>query len=446
MSENYFYSSLSGQEIEDTLVGAVRFNAMQGLTTAQKAQARQNIGAGEENTQIKIKGFYDTLEDLQQHITVGTEGDVYAVGTASPYDLYIWDAVNIRWVNNGPISFSDAIIDDNDVSTSSTWSSAKMTNELAAQKAEIDSDIDAVTQSVEMVAVSLSTYVRPNLLDNWYFGKGFPVNQRGQYIYASAGYSVDRWKIVGSTTSVTVSASFLRISKSTDAGGEMLVQFVDNQDSLVGKTVTISALFYDGSFLQSTVNIPAEIPSGTQSIAPIGVQNGIGLYLRAISGKLAISFYAISTYAAETNLDIIAVKMELGPTQTLAHEENGTWVLNEIPDYDSELSKCQRYLRIVNYNSENYTSVFGYGGSTTKVNVFFPFPGMAGLPTISPNAGSHWSCKKYDGTTVTITSLEPWFASHSMLGVRVNGSGITQNASYILSSNSATPVIFSCEP
>lgn len=134
MSENYYYSSLSGQEIEDTLVGAVRFNAMQGLTTSQKAQARQNIGAGEENTQIKIKGFYDTLEDLQQHIPVGTEGDVYAVGTASPYDLYIWDAVNIRWVNNGPISFSDAIIDDNDVSTSSTWSSAKTSGELAGKQ------------------------------------------------------------------------------------------------------------------------------------------------------------------------------------------------------------------------------------------------------------------------------------------------------------------------
>ena len=345
MSENYFYSSLSGQEIEDTLVGAVRFNAMQGLTTAQKAQARQNIGAGEDNTQIKIKGFYDTLEDLQQHLTVGTEGDVYAVGTASPYDLYIWDAVNIRWVNNGPISFSDAIIDDNDVSTSSTWSSTKMTNELAAQKAEIDSDIDAVTQSVEMVAVSLSTYVRPNLLDNWYFGKGFPVNQRGQYIYASAGYSVDRWKIVGSTTSVTVSASFLRISKSTEAGGEMLVQFVDNQDSLVGKTVTISALFYDGSFLQSTVNVPAEIPSGTQTIESIGALNGVGLFLRSISGKLAISFYATSAYAANTNLDIIAVKMELGSTQTLAHQENNAWVLNEIPNYRQELIRCQAYLQ-----------------------------------------------------------------------------------------------------
>ena len=134
MSENYYYSSLSGQEIEDTLVGAVRFNAMQGLTTSQKAQARQNIGAGEENTQIKIKGFYATLTDLQQAIPVGNEGDVYAVGTESPYDLYIWDAVNIRWVNNGPISFSDAIIDDNDISTSSAWSSAKTSGELAGKQ------------------------------------------------------------------------------------------------------------------------------------------------------------------------------------------------------------------------------------------------------------------------------------------------------------------------
>lgn len=152
MSENYYYSSLSGQEIEDTLVGAVRFNAMQGLTTSQKAQARQNIGAGEEDVRIKIKGFYDTLADLQQHIPVGTEGDVYAVGTASPYDLYVWDTVHSVWVNYGPISFSDAIIDDNDISTSSAWSSAKTTNEIdtavdSAVSGIIDDDSEAADKT-----------------------------------------------------------------------------------------------------------------------------------------------------------------------------------------------------------------------------------------------------------------------------------------------------------
>ena len=40
---------------------------------------------------------------------------------------------------------------------------------------------------------------------------------------------------------------------------------------------------------------------------------------------------------------IEAVKLELGDTQTLAHQENGKWVLNEMPNYAEELAKCQRY-------------------------------------------------------------------------------------------------------
>lgn len=132
MSENYFYSSLSAQEIEDTLVGAVVFNSDMGLTTSQKAQARANIGAGENDTKVIIMGFFDTLADLQSQIPVGSAGDVYAVGTQSPYDIYIWDATHTEWKDNGPLSFSDAIIDDGDISLSSTWSSQKINTQISA--------------------------------------------------------------------------------------------------------------------------------------------------------------------------------------------------------------------------------------------------------------------------------------------------------------------------
>ena len=43
------------------------------------------------------------------------------------------------------------------------------------------------------------TYVRPNLLDNWYFvGSEFPINQRKQTGGStSSGYYIDRWKSNG---------------------------------------------------------------------------------------------------------------------------------------------------------------------------------------------------------------------------------------------------------
>lgn len=126
MAENYFYSSLSAQEIEDTLTGAVVFNSGQTLSTSQKARARQNIGAGAENTGFRILGYFDTLEDLQEYLQVPPQaGDAYGIGTAVPYDIYVWDAANNEWVDNGTLDIAE-FIDDSETSSILTWSSQKI--------------------------------------------------------------------------------------------------------------------------------------------------------------------------------------------------------------------------------------------------------------------------------------------------------------------------------
>lgn len=153
MAENYFYSSLSAQEIEDTLVGAVRYNTDQTLTTTQKRIARQNIGAGEADSTFKILGFFDTYQDLVDYFEtqIPEAGDAYCVGTASPYDVYIYDGVHNEWVNNGPIEYSDALIDDGDISTTSTWSSNKINAEIGAVSTAISTGLaskqDKITAS-----------------------------------------------------------------------------------------------------------------------------------------------------------------------------------------------------------------------------------------------------------------------------------------------------------
>ena len=138
MAENYYYSSLSGDEIEQTLLGAVRFNADQSLTTSQKAAARANIGAGESNSTFKILGYFDTLQDLQEWLqTLPQSGDAYGIGTESPYDVYVYDGVHNEWVNNGPIAYSDALIDDEDIASNKAWSSSKINTELSGKQAKI---------------------------------------------------------------------------------------------------------------------------------------------------------------------------------------------------------------------------------------------------------------------------------------------------------------------
>lgn len=102
-----YNSSLTGDQIEQTLLGAVLSNKNQLLTEEQKAQARKNIGAGTSDSGLKILGYYATADQLAASALNPKAGDVYAVGTASPYDIYIWDAVHRSWVNNGNIRGAD---------------------------------------------------------------------------------------------------------------------------------------------------------------------------------------------------------------------------------------------------------------------------------------------------------------------------------------------------
>ena len=48
-------------------------------------------------------GTFDTEEALLAAVSDPQAGDTYGVGTEAPYDYYMWDAVNGRWVNIGNI-------------------------------------------------------------------------------------------------------------------------------------------------------------------------------------------------------------------------------------------------------------------------------------------------------------------------------------------------------
>lgn len=58
---------------------------------------------GEDGNDFKILGYYDSLADLTVTVTDPSAGDAYGVGAEQPYDIYIYDAVGDRWINNGPV-------------------------------------------------------------------------------------------------------------------------------------------------------------------------------------------------------------------------------------------------------------------------------------------------------------------------------------------------------
>lgn len=178
----------------------------------------------------------------------------------------------------------------------------------------------------------------PNLLDNWYFGK--PVNQRGQTSYTGAYlYTIDRW-ITQNT--ITVVDGGITVRRTIGAHAELFLQPLDDAlvKAIAGKTVTYSALTTNGLFsktylCKSDASVVWDTDDAVQGDLSMDIYGNASdlKWLRFYSGVIG------------TEATIIAVKLELGPQQTLAHQENGVWALNEIPKYGDQLAECQRYYR-----------------------------------------------------------------------------------------------------
>lgn len=261
------------------------------------------------------------------------------------------------------------------------------------------------------------TLVRPNLLDNWYFGD--PVDQRGgkiiqsgvniytdsalktligpaayacpvveltstyakvqdaknagSYYYAApgdvvrgytgSGYTVDRWSLYTDGGSTTISTGYLDIY-STKQYGAYLAQKIDPElaKALAGKTVTYSVLAADGdtAFSANINKSGAYLDSFT--IEPNAVSCKTWTF-PTDSTDVVFNFAG----NAAGHVRPIAAKLELGPTQTLAHQDSaGNWVLNEVPEYGEQLRRCQRYFVRIN-------NVYASGHVATSNSSFVDF-------------------------------------------------------------------------
>lgn len=205
-----------------------------------------------------------------------------------------------------------------------------------------------------------------NLLDNWCFGN--PVNQRGASgTISTAGYFFDRWKLVSG--SVTI-----------NSGGIVLNGTIAQvREYAVGQAVTATVLTSDG----------------VTDVTPV-YDDEAKTFTVTAQGKT-----------------IRAVKLELGTQQTLAHQENGVWVLNEIPDYVEQLRKCQRYL----YVQSGSMMVCGVlTGSKKSLTLAIPvpapmrsLPSLEGVPSVSgvrTIQGTNMAAEITSGAVLASTALD----------------------------------------
>lgn len=274
------------------------------------------------NAGLKILGYYDSLTALAEAVTNPQIGDLYGVGPSGEMYAYVWDGE--KWAKGQTLSAAAGAV-------SSVFGRAgDVTAQAGDYTAAQVGAVDGATGQGSAVRIS-----NRNLLDNGDFRN--PVNQRGQTSYTGNGYGIDRWRVSTNNSTAAVSVGDGCIDFTSDASGTY-INFSSTVEKVQPGNYTLSFLVDDYTkaqqiFLHGKVSqmvFTSNLLTMTFSVAE--------------TSAIAVG---IQKKAASSTLKIYAAKLELGSVQTLAHQENGVWVLNDpLPNYAEELAKCQRYYQL----------------------------------------------------------------------------------------------------
>lgn len=110
---------------------------------------------GKDGKNLTILGYKDTLEQLQTDVPNPAQGDAYGVGTAEPYELYIYDTTK-GWVANGTIGGGTSVdvVDNLTTADADKALSANMGKKLNDEKLAITNIVNNLTTNDSKKALS----------------------------------------------------------------------------------------------------------------------------------------------------------------------------------------------------------------------------------------------------------------------------------------------------
>lgn len=326
------------------------------LATKQDALTFDNVPTANSTNPVKSGGVKAALNGKQDTLTfdnaptANSNNPVKSGGVKEALDSKkdVQSAVSSPSASGNALAFIDTISQDaqgvitatkKDV-TMDAVPTANSNNPVKSSgiKEDLDKKLNTIGKGI-------------NLLDNWYFigggsqqgGGQFPINQRGNTSYNNNVYAIDRWKLqdlaAGTSNSLTISNNGIAYRNIAYTSAFIQVLDAGIGKALLGKKVTLS-LLYNDSLISCSGLFPDELPDSDTNIASVSYG---GYWVNSVrlntTGKIIIR---IGQTPHGVTMTLKAAKLELGDTQTLAHQENGEWVLNDPPpDYGMELLKCQ---------------------------------------------------------------------------------------------------------
>lgn len=343
-----------------TASGVTSFNSRTGAVTPQTGDyTAAMVGAADANTTSQaLQTLSDEIDNIisgASPVTLPVASETKVGGVKVGSGLSVTADGTLSADSQLPPNGTDGQLLGAGESGATNWVTTDATpTESSANPVQSGGVFNALAGKADLTLSNLSNYQtalrniggRPgrNLLDNWYFAGGgsqqgggqFPINQRGQTSW-SQGSAFDRWLISKSSSSdAIVTLSEDGVSASAQC---RFFERLDGKD-LVGEQLTLSALLDSNELIFGTVTFNQQ-----NSVA---VNNGeFSLYMENRPDTTFTVF--VISWIKGSGKKVVAAKLELGPTQTLAYQdEDGNWQLFETPDYGEELAKCKRYLQMIN--------------------------------------------------------------------------------------------------
>lgn len=245
-------------------------------------------------------------------------------------------------------------LQDSDPASAST-----VFNPLFEQIIENIAAVKVTADQANGTAAAMRGWSNFNLLINSDFRNA--VNRNGKTEYIGSECTIDRWLSGNEKTRIAVAEGYVKLETRLAGTGRSIRQTYENPAALYGKTITFSLLakniestegLYIAIFMSPFRNGTAELIASSDNVysgncklltctATIPNAEDVG------ANKKIITYIGYKNNVAALTVntaDLIAAKLDLGSTQTLARQdEDGEWEIIDPPDYDLQYLLCSLY-------------------------------------------------------------------------------------------------------
>lgn len=248
---------------------------------------------------------------------------------------------------------------------------------------------------------------------------------------------MDRW-FLEQPHNLKIDATGLHFTPSSSDSYTNLLQKIPVEEFSVlnGKTITVSALTSDGKLLYDS-------GTWTPESGPVVRFDNFEFSSAAFVDAQSYQLGRLYVHAGKS-ADVLAVKVELGSTQTLAHKENGVWVLNEIPDFGEQLRRCRDYCRKIKYAS--YTGyAMGVAMSANFVRIPIFFEDMRTTPTVDLSSASGLFLTGAEGDVFGVSFTLAWSAPNCIVVDATKTGAFISGQNYFLRNDATSFILASAD-